>query len=341
MPEQGTGKKDFWDILKALGPAIIAAVVAVLGIMYNIQQASMAKSSEMRQVYTNIMAQRETSDNSIRATMFEMLFKTMFGNGLGTQSKDATDDINIVKQRIMFMDLISRNFDTIDIKPLFQDLDHDLTKKLFDTGISAQHRGDLFAMRSELRRIGRNLSIKQLNALASLPGSEVSKYVILKNATGEFQVMQDESLSNSNSASLPVEIKPQDISDGMVDISLEYKKSKTSDTSFKAPSFVITFYDLPYIDNSVLDKDMRVGVVLSKYVETGDLDRFRDRVDRKLFKDYEDLKGDGISHYAELRIIKFPAKYIGNRDRPYLQDIIQTLLEEQKEGDTGKAAAAN
>ena len=66
-----------------------------------------------------------------------------------------------------------------------------------------------------------------------------------------------------------------------------------------------------------------------------------DRFDRKLVQDYEDLKADGISQYAELRIIKFPAKYIGNRDRPYLQDIIQTLLEEQKEGNTGKAAAAN
>jgi hypothetical protein len=175
MPEPGRGKKDFWDILNALGPAIIAAVVAVLGIMYNVQQSSIAKSSEMRQVYTNIMAQRETSDNSIRAAMFEMIFNAMFGKGLGTLSKDAPNDINIIKQRIMFMDILSRNFDTIDIKPIFEDLDHDLTRKLSDTGFSAQQRGDFFAMRSELRRIGRNLSIKQLNALASLPGSEVTR----------------------------------------------------------------------------------------------------------------------------------------------------------------------
>jgi hypothetical protein len=86
---------------------------------------------------------------------------------------------------------------------------------------------------------------------------------------------------------------------------------------------------------------MRVGVVLSKYVAIVDLDKFRDRLDRKLLKDYEDLKGSGISQYAELRIIKFPAKYIGNRDRPYLQDIMQNLLEEQKEVKTGKVVAAN
>ncbi len=340
MPEPARGKKDFWDILNALGPAIIAAVVAVLGIMYNTQQTSIAKSSEMLQVYTNIMAQRETSDNSIRATMFQMLLNAMFSKGMGTESNNAPDSINIIKQRIMFMDLLSRNFDTIDIKPLFEDLDGNLTKKLSDTGVSVQQRGDFFTLRSELRLIGKNLSIRQLNALASLPGSEVTRYVLLKGDAGDLQVIQDESVSNGNGTTLPLEIKAHDISDGMVDIALEYKKSKTSDSGFKAPSFIITFYDLPYIDNSVLDKDMRVGVVLSKYAATVDMDRFKNRLDRKLLKDYEDLKGNGISQYAELRIIKFPAKYIGNRDRPYLQDIMQNLLEEQKEVKTGKAETA-
>lgn len=338
MPESNTGKKDFWDILTALGPAIIAAVVAMLGIMYNLQQGSIARSSGMRQVYTNIMAQRETSDNSIRATMFQMLLNAMFDKELATQGKDGADGISI-KQRIMFMDLMSRNFDTIDIKPLFQDLDHDLTKRLADPAISGQRRGDLFDMRGELRRIGRNLSIRQLNALAALQGSEVSKYVILKKATGELQVIPDAPLSNSSGATLPVEILPEDISDGVVDITLDYRKGTTSESTFKPPSFVLTFYDLPYIDNKVLDKDMRLGVVLSKYVDTGDLDRFSDRLDQKLVQDYKDLKTDGIVQYAELRIIKFPAKYIGNRDRPYLQDIIQTLLEEQKEVNTDQKGA--
>lgn len=41
-------------------------------------------------------------------------------------------------------------------------------------------------------------------------------------------------------------------------------------------------------------------------------------------------KDGGISQYAELRIIKFPAEYIGNRDRPYLQEIIQNLVGDQK-----------
>jgi hypothetical protein len=355
MPDPSTGKKDFWDILTALGPAIIAAVVAVLGIkyndqqasnarLYNIQQAAIARSSGTRQVYTNIMAQRETSDNSIRATMFAMLFKGMFGEDLvGNQSKKGADGISTIKHRIMFIDLMSRNFDTIDIKPLFQDLDHELTKKLYDTSISAQQLGDLFAMRRELRRIGRNLSIRQLNALASLPGSEVSRYVVdLKSATGELHAMPAEiPLSDSNGTSLPLEIKPDGISDGVVGLTLDYRKGSTSESSFKPPSFDLTFYDLPYIDNKVIDKDMRLGVVLSKYFEIGDLDRFRDRLDRHDIKDIEDLKEDGISHYAEFCVIRFPAKYIGNRDRPYIQDIIQALLEEQTEENIVKAAAAN
>jgi hypothetical protein len=335
MSEQGKQKKDLWDILNALGPALIAAVVAVLGIMYNSQQAEIAKSSEMRQVYTNIMAQRETSDNSIRATMFEMLFNAMFDKGLDAAERNP-EDIHALKKQVMFLDLLSRNFDTVDIKPLFEDLDRTLSRKIYSPeGYSIQQRGDFFALRGELRRIGRNLSVKQLNALASLSGSAVTRFVILETGDGEIQVMKDESASNANGQALPVEIKVSDMADGMLDISLEYRKSKATDPGFKAPSFITTFYDLPYIDNTVLDKDMRVGGVLSKCVNTSELDRFRNWLDPKLTRDYEELRDSGITQYAEIRIIRFPAEYIGNRDRPYLQDIIHSLVEEQKGQSTG------
>ena len=324
-------KKDIWDILKSLGAAFLAAVVAIMGGWYNLQQAQLNKASEMRQVYTNIMTERESSDNTIRAKMFEMLFNAMFAKGF--VSKDINpDDVHTIKQQVMFLDLLSRNFDTVDIRPLFEDLDTELTKKIYDEkGFTVRQRGDYFAMRAELRRVGRNLSVKQLNALASLPGTVVQGIVVLKDKDGNIQTIKDESVSNVSGSKIPVEIKPDDISDGMVDILLEYTKSKSSDQAFKAPSFAITFYDLPYIDNSVLDMDMRVGVLLTKYVSIRDLDMFRDRLDKKLIKDYQDLKDGGIEQYAELRIIKFPAKYIGNRDRPYLQEIIQNLVGDQKE----------
>jgi len=337
MSEEKPKKKDLWDILQALGPAIIAATVAIMGSIYSYQQAQMNKATEMREVYTKIMTEREGSDNAIRAKMFEMIFNAMF-------AKDAIsnnpDNIHIIKQRVMFLDELSRNFDTVDIKPLFEGLDSDLTKAIYDDkAYSDRTQKDYFAMRSELRRIGRNLSVKQLNALASLPGTVVKSIVLIEDMDSALQVMQNESTSESNNDTIPVEIKPHGLDDGKVEIALEYQKTKASDQGFKAPSFIITFYDMPYIDNSVLDKDMRVGVVLTKYVATKDLDMFRDRIDKKLIKDYEDLKAGGIAKYAEIRLIKFPAKYTGHRDRPYLQDILQDLIEDQEaKGSANKRA---
>ena len=69
--------------MKSLGPAFLAAVVAVMGGWYNLQQTQLNKASEMRQVYTNIMTERESSDNTIRAKMFEMLINAMFAKGFG------------------------------------------------------------------------------------------------------------------------------------------------------------------------------------------------------------------------------------------------------------------
>ncbi|MCK7506243.1 MAG: hypothetical protein MZV70_20680 [Desulfobacterales bacterium] len=241
------------------------------------------------------------------------------------------DNIRLIKQRVMFLDVLSRNFDTVDIKPLFEELDGELTKKIYnDKSYSDGAQKDYFTTRFELRRIGRNLSVKQLNALASLPGTVVKNIVLIEDKAGNLQVMQDENTANGNSDNIPVEIKLQGLDDGKVDISLEYLKTKASDQGFKAPSFIVTFYDMPYIDNSVIDKDMRIGVVLTKYVRTKDLDMFRDRLDKRLIKDYEDLKAGGIVKYAEIRLIKFPAKYTGHRDRPYLQEILQDLVKEDK-----------
>jgi len=323
-------KKDLWDIMQALGPAMIAAAVAIIGSIYSYQQAQMTKASEMREVYTKIMTERENSDNNIRASMFQMLFNAMFDKDINSAS--TPDNIQQIKKRVMFLDVLSRNFDTVDIKPLFEDLDGELTKKIYnDQSYSDGVQKDYFAMRAELRRIGRNLAIKQLNALASLPGTVVKSIVLIEDKDRNLTVMQDERSANENGDhSIPVEIKSQSLDDGKVEISLEYKKAKASDQGFKAPSFIVTFYDMPYIDNSVIDKDMRVGIVLTKYATTRDLDLFRDRIDRRLIKDYEDLKAGGITKYAELRLIKFPAKYTGHRDRPYLQEILQDLVEEGK-----------
>ncbi|MCX5849800.1 MAG: hypothetical protein NTW65_10165 [Deltaproteobacteria bacterium] len=327
--EEPPRKKDLWDIMQALGPAIIAATVAIMGSIYGYQQAQMTKASEMREVYTKIMTERESSDNSIRANMFQMLINAMFNKDVSTTSNP--DNITLIKQRVMFLNVLSRNFDTVDIKPLFEDLDGELTKKIYnDKSYSDSSQKDYFTMRSELRRIGRNLSVKQLNALASLPGTVVKNIVLIEDKEANLQVMQDENTANGNNDTIPVEIKPQGLDDGKVEISLEYLKTKVSDQGFKAPSFIVTFYDMPYIDNSVIDKDMRVGIVLTKYVSTKDLDMFRDRLDKRIIKDYEDLKAGGIVKYAEIRLIKFPAKYTGHRDRPYLQEILQDLVKEDK-----------
>jgi hypothetical protein len=345
--EEKREKKDIWDILKALGPAILAAVVAVMGGWYNLQQTQLNKASEMQQarlnkdsqmqqVYTNIMTERESSDNTIRAKMFEILIGSMFEKGAGSAATNP-NDVTTIQKQVMFLDLLSRNFDTIDVKPLFENLDQNLTKKIYDEkDYSAAQRGDFFDTRSELRQVGRLLSVKQLNALASLPGSVVQGIVLLKDKDGNIQAIKDESVSNGNGVKIPVDIKCNEIYDGTVDISLDYTKSKSSDQSFKAPAFGVSFYDLPYIDNSVLDLDMRVGVILTKSVSIRDFDMFSDRLDKKLIKDYQDLKDGGITQYAELRIIKFPAKYIGNRDRPYLQEIIQELIGGQKEETAAK-----
>ena len=75
---------------------------------------------------------------------------------------------------------------------------------------------------------------------------------------------------------------------------------------------------------------MRIALVLTKFFNVQDLDKFRSKLDRRLLRDYQDMKDGGIAKYAEVRLIKFPAKYTGHRDRPYLQEILQDLVDDNK-----------
>jgi len=197
-PEEPPRKKDLWDIMQALGPALIARHRGRSWVRSMVtSKAQMTKASEMREVYTKIMTERETSDNSIRANMFQMLFTAMFSKDVGTAAKP--DNIHLIKQRVMFLDVLSRNFDTVDIKPLFEDLDADLTAKIYnDEAYTDVSQKDYFVMRLELRRIGRNLSIKQLNALASLPGTVVKNITVMEGKEGNLQVIQDENAADGN-----------------------------------------------------------------------------------------------------------------------------------------------
>ena len=115
------------------------------------------------------------------------------------------------------------------------------------------------------------------------------------------------------------------MTDGRVRIRLD---TPSGVPGFKVPpEFEVSFYDMPYIDNSRLSSAARVAVVLEKYISPTGYKRFLDDIeDKGLQEDYRQLiRRADICDRAVVQVIRFPENYLGLRDRPYLEEVLSRI----------------
>ena len=130
--------KDSWDKLSALAK-FLGAIAAILGsvlIPYHLH--SNAEENRKAQMYAQIMTEREQADTSLRSEMFKTLLANYLGKFTGEketkemdskpplvseQETDETKNENILYNKIMFLSLLTKNFqEYFNVKPLFEQL---------------------------------------------------------------------------------------------------------------------------------------------------------------------------------------------------------------------------
>ena len=328
-------KKDFWDKLSSVGPLLIAVTVTVIGGSYGYKQAQfqtdaqnfqkeLEDESRRKQVFTELLTQRERSDNELRSTMFKTLLEAYFGNTL-TKTEGNDLDPGQVRRQVTFLDILARNFETIDIKPLFEDLDEKLTRAIYNNKLPFEQRRCFFGQRERLRHVGRGLASKQVSAISSLKGTMIQKIIIGQyktdtNAT-EFQVYKKGKAIN-------IDLKDIILKDGMIMATFVDTKKPRADRNpvqHEDPRFSVTFYDMPYIDNTRYASGKRLTVVLEKYLSPAGYKPFLSEIKNPtLRKDYGELE-PRLLRQATIRLILFPENYLGLHDRPYLEEVIQKI----------------
>jgi len=351
--------KDFWDKLRASGTIVVAVVVAFMGGWFNQQQAERNRISAESQFYTDLLAQRERSDSELRSEMFKTLFDAYFrgklsasagaqqtpreeglegmvvASGPGADSATvATPDFASLERRIMFLDVLVRNFESIDIRPLFEDLDRRLTEIVWsDAGPgkeAAEARQRAFRLRWQLRRAALGNVARQVSALASLDGAKVERLPITEGTC--FEGGGEDAPSHIN--------KPRDfdfgtilinsLEDGSVHLGISLDKSEDLADGTTQPvnlDFEVTFFDMPVLENIRLPTGERLTVTLSSYFSPREYREFVGQFpfniaqDYKYFLDRPDLSD---CRKAQLTLLQFPDSYIGPRDRPFIQNLIKT-----------------
>jgi predicted nucleotidyltransferase len=119
-------RKDGWDkaeiIFKFLGGVLAALLVAALGIYGNSYlQKSQRMDSDIK-LYTQLLSNKETAENSLRATMFGQILQSFLKPADAEETGEEADLARIREMRLN-LELLARNFhESLDMKPLFQHL---------------------------------------------------------------------------------------------------------------------------------------------------------------------------------------------------------------------------
>jgi hypothetical protein len=329
------------DFFQKILISIVGACVAAIFYLY---QANQTQS----RYYSDLQAQRERSDADLRAKMFDTLFQAYFKNKMEATTKGgsrsevcaaAGESLRNLTHEIVLSDLLARNFEAVDVRPLFEDIDRRLSEVLHNCGSGTTPSAEEtlgFSELEELRRAAIGSASRQTESLQSNAHAEVQPFWVEQCQSGD-----------SAPEFFPTDQLPlrgnvfgyiKRIDEGAVTIELALLASASEgaphvkgEASAPLPRRVpisVSFYDMPSLENVRLPDQRRLALTLVRLLSTRTCQRYSQQMDASLREDCDALlhptaaeaaRTAGKQCYrATLLMTLIPSDYIGPRDRPFL-----------------------
>ena len=124
----GNGKeklqKSLWDWFELLAKFMPAILVAIIAFMGNQFLQNKQKADSNLKLYTQLLANKENSENTLRKDMFSEMLQSFLSPTEGGQEDDIGSDektIKKIRKDLLSLELLARNFhESLDMKPLFK-----------------------------------------------------------------------------------------------------------------------------------------------------------------------------------------------------------------------------
>jgi hypothetical protein len=347
-----------WELRAKKADVAYKVIISIIGSIVAAGFLILQNRQTESRYYADLMAQRETADSSLRAEMFKILFEAYFKNKIQGDSQapmtrqspagaGALEEVarssDRFRQETIVGDMLARNFDTIDVRPLLEDLDDRLARQIGadDSPAAAQPtpaQRDAFLRRHQLRRVAVGATSRQAAALAGLAGkarATVTYHTIDTCAPGAAKKASQGGLISLVQPPLPAKVGlyggPMQVTrlrDGALDLQMTKlprsdAADKTSSQDVSEINLSVTFFDMPALESIRLDDDSRVAFSLYKYFSRQDCSRFRADMDERLRGDCDYLLQSEVKDcaIAQFRTVLLPKDFLGIHDRPYVTDL--------------------
>jgi len=324
--------KDKWDkieiMLGPLGGLLTAITIAIISIYASGYLGKAQERDTRTRLYTELMSKREDAESSIR--------KDMFNSIMGNILKDSST----LDEKILQLELLAYNFhESLNLMPLFEYLDRTINYRYAAQRISYQSEQ---AYKLRLIKTSKDIINKQTASLASVTRPVIFTYQDSSYKSDTEPVFattdpEDDSGQDNISYTFFDTLHADNVHTPMRQIvrlavlsydtvKISAKVKLTVQTSIagrpvrvNTPEFIVNYFEFPLIDNTRLENDMRLAVVLScfNYDCTGTT------------VNDENTLCLNPNIYHNLEVLYFPGSRSSMKEKPYFEDIVGKLITEK------------
>ena len=272
------------------------------------QETIRNETAQNYRLYTELLSKREDADSALRRDMFTTILEKFFQLNTGAYGKAD------MSNRLLKLEMLALNFgESLSLSPLFIALDHVIDSFSYTSEAPDIDRQD---DRDRLHSLAKRVADQQLSALSA--GGESHEVIIdldfFFDEEGEPKFNEDGSEKYYTYPDDDMDVQ------GTMDVELEGINRTYSfvfsdpDKNYKSVhvdieiqtgneplpverSFDLNYFNFPMVDNTRLSLDQRFALILTDF---------------------------GDKHLT-VTAISFPGKYSGQRDKPFLDDVIHRL----------------
>lgn len=296
-PIEAGKHKDTWDkvqiVLAPMGGLLTALAIALFGFFTSSKLDQRQALETNTRLYSELMSRREESESALRKDMLVSIISSF----LNPNKNDLNNDV-------LSLELLAYNFhESLNLKPMFLDLMRRI-KRDEAAAPSAAKKAEYAQYQERLESVAREIARKQMIVLEGV-GRRFDRTIDLSSdpdgTSLDPAVMMLDSVQTT--VSIDVVHVNSDNRDVEVSVSIETPDPEQGQQT-KVATFTVSFFDFPMIDNLRIAHGQRVALVLTNF--------------------------SGQS--ADLTAVLFPGAYASLKEKPYYNEVIQSVLSASHEG---------
>jgi hypothetical protein len=296
VSEDAGKKRDAWDkldvLMRPLGGLLTAAAIALLGYFTSNALNRRQTIDTNTRLYTELMSRREESESALRKDMCVSIINSFVNPKESALSSD-----------LLNLEMLAYNFhESLNLKPLFEEMRRRVTDAQGEAR-TPEARAENAEYLTRLETMAREIVRRQMIVLEGV-GKRFDRTIDLSSDPIGASLEPATLTLDGIETTFGIDILDVDMENREIRIGLNIE---TPDPELgrqtKVASFGVSYFDFPMIDNTRLRGGQRCAVVLNSISDEA----------------------------ADITLVLFPGTYASLKEKPYYNEVIESVLDANKE----------